>query len=78
MVEGSNELFDPQLMAKSIKTYLDMFDTYVIKTDLSVEDYDKARKTIKKLIKHLKNGDLDKVIDEERYEEALQRYYNQT
>lgn len=74
MARFSDKLFDPKVMAKSLETYLSMFDRYVVKTDLTAEEYEKAKKRVKKLIKHLKNDEIEKVVDPERYEEALQVY----
>lgn len=67
-------LIDAESMADSLETYLEMFDKYIIKSGLSAEEYEKAQKRVKKLIKHLRNDELDKVIDEERYSELLLEY----
>ena len=74
-IEVDTNVFDPQLMANSLETYLDMFDKYVIKSGLTVEEYEESKKKIKKLIKHLRNGNLDKVIDEERYNQLVSNHY---
>lgn len=63
-------------MAKNFKNYLDIIDRYVIIDGLSEEEYKEAKKEVKKLIKHLKNGEGDKVFDRERYIEMIESGIN--
>ena len=54
-------------MADDLENYINILDKYVIIEGLSPDDYKEAKKKIKKVIKHLRNGDGDKVFDKERY-----------
>lgn len=63
-------------MADSIENYLYFFDTFIIKEDIDPKEYEEAVKTIKKLIKHLRKGNGDKVFDEKRYLEYLEKREN--
>lgn len=59
-------------MAKNFKNYLDIVDRYVIIDGLTKKEYKEAKKQMKKLIKHLKNGEGDKVFDRDRYLEMME------
>lgn len=59
-------------MANDYETYLEIIDKFIIIEGLSKEEYKQARKVVKKLIKHLRNGEGDKVFDKERYDEYLE------
>lgn len=59
-------------MADDLENYLEIVDKYIIIEGLSPEDYKKARKKVKKLIKHLRKGEGDKVFDKERYEAYIE------
>ena len=54
-------------MANDLENYLEIVDKYIIIEGLTPEEYKSAKKEIKKLIKHLRNGKGEKVFDEERY-----------
>ena len=59
-------------MAKNFKGYIDIIDRYVIIDGISEEEYKESMKTVKKLIKHLKKGEGDKVFNKERYMEMIE------
>ena len=66
---------DPKILKQdyeNFKGYLDIVENYAILRDIPPDVYEKAVKTIKKMLKHLKEGRGDKVYDAERYDE----YYN--
>ena len=72
----SNSYYDKnemKKMADTIENYLYFYDMFVIKDGIDRDEYEEAKKKIKKLIKHLRNGDGDKVFDQERYAEYLER-----
>lgn len=58
-------------MADNLENYLQIIDSYVIIQGITKEEYDEAKKRVKKLIKHLRNGDGEKVFDEDRYRDLL-------
>ena len=60
-----------KFMAKNFKAYLKLIDELIIIDGLSQKDYKKARKKVKKLIKHLKNGDKEKCFDMHAYNNAI-------
>lgn len=59
-------------MADNIENYVDIIKNYVIIEGITEEEYKSAKKTVKKLIKKLREGDGDAVFDRERYIEALE------
>jgi stalled ribosome rescue protein Dom34 len=70
-----NMQYDKEKMkkqAENLENYLDIIENYVIIEGISEEEYKKAVKTVKKLIKKLKKGDGDAVYNKERYLEALE------
>lgn len=58
-------------MADNYKAYLDIIDSFIIIEGISQEEYDDARKKVKKLIKYLREGKAEKVFSKKRYREAL-------
>jgi hypothetical protein len=62
-------------MGENLETYIDTIDRYVIIENLTKEDYDEQMKKAKKLIKHLKNGECEKVFNYERFQEAKRNGY---
>lgn len=56
-------------MADNLEEYIKIVDSKLIIDGVSKEEYDAAMKTVKKLIKHLRNGDGDKVFNKERFME---------
>lgn len=60
-------------MADDFEAYLEQVDKFLIIEGLSKEEYKDAKKKVKKLIKHLRNGNGDKVFDKERYREFMMR-----
>lgn len=54
-------------MADDFEQYLDIVDKFLIIEGLSKEEYKDAKKKIKKLIKHLRDGKGDKVFNKEKY-----------
>jgi len=63
-------------MADNFESYLDIVDRYVIIDGLSEEEYETAKKRVKKLIKKLRKGEGDEVFDEERYREFMRECSN--
>ena len=53
-------------MAKNFKEFLDIVDSKLIIEGITQDQYDNARKQIKKLIKELKKGD-ENALDLEKY-----------
>ena len=53
-------------MAKNFKEFLDIVDSKLIIEGITQDQYDDARKQIKKLIKELKKGD-ENALDLEKY-----------
>ena len=60
-------------MADDFEEYLELVDEYLIIDGLSEEEYNKAKKKVKKLIKHLRKGNGDKVFDKKKYMEYKRR-----
>lgn len=60
-----------KFMAKNFKAYLKLIDEMIIIDGLSKEEYLKARKKVKKLIKHLKKGDKEECFDLHAYNRAI-------
>lgn len=61
-----------ETLATDIENYVEIVDRFLIIDGLDEEAYAKARKKIKKLIKHLKKGEGDKVFDKKRYIEYME------
>ena len=59
-------------MASNLENYLEILDRYIILEGITKEEYEASVKTIKKLIKKLRKGDVDSCIDMERYRELLE------
>jgi len=59
-------------VAGYIKEYVDGF-RYVIIENISEEDYKYAMKVLKKFFKNAKEGRGDKIYDEKRYREFMER-----
>lgn len=59
MSKSINEISDKEMeeMAENLERYINDYDRYIIKEGVSKEDYAKARKTVKKLIKKLRKHD---------------------
>lgn len=58
--------------ADNLERYLDAVNTFmIIETD--VDEYKKSVKTIKKLIKKLRQGDGDAIINQEAYDEIIEK-----
>ena len=59
MSKSINEISDKEMeeMAENLERYINDYDRYIIKEGVSKEDYVKARKTVKKLIKKLRKHD---------------------
>nr|DAS58601.1 MAG TPA: hypothetical protein [Caudoviricetes sp.] len=55
--------------ADDFEKFLDITSRYIIPVNITEEEERKARKTVRKLIKHLRSGNVSKVIDEERFNE---------
>ena len=72
MIKFMARIDDKQMdkMADCFEEYLDIIQRYVIITGITEEEYDDAVKKVKKLIKHLRNHDDDKVFDKEALEQA--------
>lgn len=63
-----------QKQADDIKAYMEIFERFVIPTDLSEEVYKKHKKNIKKLIKKLEAGDIScyrEDVQDNLYEKLL-------
>lgn len=63
---------DPNILKadyENFKGYLDIIENYSILMDVPPDVYDKAVKTIKEMLKNLKNGRGDKVYNKERFQE---------
>lgn len=58
-------------MADNLENYLEIIESYVIIQGITKEEYDDSVKKVKKLIKHLRKGNGDKVFDPERYRELI-------
>lgn len=56
---------DMDEMADALQKYISDFDRYIIKEGLSVEEYTKNKKTVKKLIKKLREHDRSVFRDED-------------
>lgn len=72
--EQSRE-YDRKLLneyADNLERFLDAADTFMI-IEADVDEYNHARKTIKKLIKKLRQGDGDAVIDQDAYDEMIEK-----
>lgn len=48
-------------MADSLEAFLSMVDQYLIFTDMDDDEYEEYHHTVRKLIKHLRKGEGDKV-----------------
>lgn len=72
-VKGPYNLKEMQEDADNYEKYLDIISGYAILKNVSPDKYEKAVKTIEKLIKLLRAGDGDAVYDRERYEEYKRR-----
>lgn len=59
MSKSIGEISDKEMeeMAENLERYINDYDRYIIKEGVSKEDYAKARKTVKKLIKKLRKHD---------------------
>lgn len=59
MSKTISEISDKEMeeMAENLERYINDYDRYIIKEGVSKEDYTKARKTVKKLIKKLRKHD---------------------
>lgn len=59
MSKSISEISDKEMeeMAENLERYINDYDRYIIKEGVSKEDYAKARKTVKKLIKKLRKHD---------------------
>ena len=67
MSKSINEISDKEMeeMAENLERYINDYDPYIIKEGVSKEDYAKARKTVKKLIKKLRKHDRSVFRDDE-------------
>lgn len=67
MSKSINEISDKEMeeMAENLERYINDYDRYIIKEGVSKEDYAKARKTVKKLIKKLRKHDRSVFRDDE-------------
>lgn len=68
--------------ADVLETYINQFDTYIIREGTDEDEYQKALKTIRyqkalktirKAIENLRNGNGDAVYDQERFNEMEER-----
>lgn len=64
-------------MADNFESYVDIIKNYVIIEGITDEEYKAAIKKVKKLIKHLRKGNGDKVFDEEAYREYIEQCESQ-
>jgi uncharacterized protein YheU (UPF0270 family) len=69
-MEYNRKLMDA--MADNLEAYLNVIESYVIIEGLTKEEYEHAVKKVKKLVKHLRAGDGDKVFDKEKYIEMVE------
>lgn len=58
-------------LAKNLKEYIDIIDSYLIITGLTREEYKESMHVIKKAIKHLSNHKGDKVFNRKAYLEYI-------
>lgn len=61
-------------MADSYEKYLYFLKRYIVLEGLDEKAYKKHVKRIKKMIKHLRNGEGDKVLIPERYLAYVEKY----
>lgn len=61
-------------MADSYEKYLYFLKIYIVIEGLDEKLYKKHSKRIKKMIKHLRNGEGDKVLIPERYLAYVEKY----
>lgn len=61
-------------MADSYEKYLYFLKRYIVLEGLDEKSYKKHVKKIKKMIKHLRNGEGDKVLIPERYLAYIEKY----
>ena len=68
MSKSIGEISDKEMeeMAENLERYINDYDRYIIKEGVSKEDYAKARKTVKKLIKKLRKHDRSVFRDDDR------------
>lgn len=67
--------YDEKLLkqyADNLDRYLDAVDTFMI-IESDVDEFKRAKKTVKKLIKKLRQGDGDAVIDPDAYDEMIEK-----
>lgn len=60
-------------IAQQLEDYLDAINLIIIENK-SYKEVEKAHKKVKKMIKYLRNGHPEKVLNEEMYLEYMSRY----
>lgn len=72
MKNKDDQLFEiMDKMGDDLKNYKREVNRYLLITGITKKEYDWAIKMVKKLIKHLKNHDVDEVFEQERLNEYM-------